>query len=277
MMSANTSNEPSNRYDPSAPQEQAALGRLTRAETTGLRLAILCRTLAMAAALIWYVGIALVAEGFDLRIDVGVALAFFTGLGVAHLTVIGTRLDRWWLKYVIYTFDVAGICALFVLIPISPSGDVPQIIAFRAYGIYYLFPIVAMACLSLSWRLVIWVGVMVAAGWWSAFLWIVSGMTKVYSWGDFPANPTRKDYEEIFLSLEFIGRGNRVEETGLLLVAALILALAVYRARRVFFAQIEAEREQVKERRGPRICDGYAWPFHSGRSRAYFDRGSLAP
>ena len=229
-------------------QQPSAYLRMERAEQAGLRLAIICRTAVTAAALIWIVGASVFYAAFEPRLAAIAALLLFTALGVAHLLVIGTAHDRWWLKYAIYTADTLGICALFALIPISRSEEIPQIIAFRAYGIYYLFPILAMACLSLSWRLVLWTGTVAVFGWWAAFAWVVAGMEKVYSWGDIPADASRQDYETIFLSIDFIGRGNRVEETGLLFAGAAILALAVYRARQVFFAQIAAEAAEQAER-----------------------------
>ena len=227
---------------------ESSLKRLDQAEQRGLRLAIACRTAVIGAALLCYVGASVFSDQAP-RLWGTFALMLFTLIGIAHLLVIGTRFDRWWLKYAIYTVDILGICAFFVIIPISRADEVPQIIAFRAYGIYYLFPIVVMTGLSLSWRLVVWSGMVAVAGWWAAFLVTVSGMDRTLSWGDLPLNATRADYETIFLSIDFIGRGNRMEETGFLLAGALILALAVYRARNVFFAQVAAEAEREDERR----------------------------
>ncbi|MFK7743944.1 MAG: adenylate/guanylate cyclase domain-containing protein [Roseobacter sp.] len=66
--------------------------------------------------------------------------------------------------------------------------------------------------------------------------------------GGHPENATRSDYERVFLSINFIGRGNRIEETAMLMFTALALAVAVYRARRVFFAQIASDLEWHRER-----------------------------
>ncbi len=221
--------------------------RLVQAERRGLRLAIFCRTVAVAAALAWFVA-GSVWVGYSLN-PLGVAaLLAFTVLGVVHLAIIGTRFDRWWLKFAVYAVDILGICALFALVPPSRNAEVPQIIVFRAYGIYYLFPLIALACLSLSWRLVAWSGFVAVVGWWATFAVVVGGMERRLSWGDLPEGAGREDYEAIFLSIDFIGTGNRVEETGLLFIAALVLALAVFRARRVFFAQIAAEAEREAER-----------------------------
>lgn len=222
--------------------------RLVKVEQTGLRLAIACRTLVTGLAFVWYVGTPIVFTGFEPRIAAIVVLLIFTAIGVAHLAAIGTRFDRWWMKYAVYALDTLSICAAFALIPISAADEVPQIIAFRAYGIYYLFPLVAISSLSLSWRLVIWTGAMCVIGWWGAFLWVATGIEQALSWADIPSDATRADYEQIFLSIDFIGRGNRIEETAMLLFSALALAVAVYRARGVFFAQVASELEWHRER-----------------------------
>ena len=221
--------------------------RLTRAEQDGLRLAILCRTLALAVMLAWFV-FATLAVGNTPRPWGMTALGLFVVIGAAYYFIIGTHLDRPWVKYLIYAVDMLGLCALFVLIPVSRAAEVPQIIAFRAYGIYFLVPVVAMAALSLSWHLVLWCGAVGAVGWWAAFLVVVRPMERTLTWGDMPDSPTRADHETIFLSIDFIGIGNRVEETGTLAITACIVALAVYRARKVFFAQLSAEAARETER-----------------------------
>ncbi|MEM7301811.1 MAG: adenylate/guanylate cyclase domain-containing protein [Pseudomonadota bacterium] len=231
--------------------------RLQKAEDNGLRLAIFCRTLAAGLAFTWYIS-AVVFLGQELRAWPLIAFLLFILIGVAHLGVIGTRHNRWWMKYVLYAFDILTICALFAIIPVSRVEEVPQIIAFRAYGIYYLFPIVALATLSLSWRLTLWAGVIVTIGWWGAFLWVTADMHSPLSWADMPAPATRADYETIFLSIDFVGRGNRLEETGLLMIGASILAVAVYRARQLFFAQMVAEEKRHEERlKRQRIADSF--------------------
>lgn len=233
--------------------------RLKQAERQGLRLAIICRTVAVGAAFAW-VGGAWAFLGFYPNPLVFVLLGAFTAIGIAHACVIGTRFDRWWMKYAIYLFDALGICLAFAFFPISRSAEVPQIIAFRAYGIYYLFPLVAMATLSLSPRLVLWTGAAVVAGWWAAFLLVVSAMERTLSWADLPPGASFAEYEAVFLSPDFIGRGNRVEETGFLFIATAILALAVSRARRVFRAQVKAqtERERVAETLGRYVPEAIA-------------------
>lgn len=223
------------------------LSRLARAEAQGLRLAITCRTLALIACAIFILASYQSVDRLPRSVGV-VALAIFVLIGVAYYPVIGSRWDRPWAKYLLYTLDILLLCACFVVIPVSPKYDVPQIIAFRAYGIYYLLPFIGLACLSLSWGLVVWSGVVTAVGWWLAFGIVVSGMERTLSWGDLPTNAATQDYEEVFLSTDFIGVGNRVEETGFVLILSVILAVAVYRARSIFFAQLQAEDEREAER-----------------------------
>ena len=228
--------------------ETQAQVRLTRAEQTGLRLALACRSAITGVAFIWYVLAAFLFPEASPRIVTIAMLLAFTTVGVVHMRIIGTRYDRRWIKYAVYGLDSFAICATFALIPISRADDIPQIIAFRSYGIYFLFPLLAMSCLSLSWRLVLWTGGAIIIGWWAAFLWVVAQMDSILSWADIPSNARRADYEITFLSMDFIGRGNRVEETGMILFAALALAVAVYRARAVFFAQVAADLEWRRER-----------------------------
>ncbi|WP_298812361.1 adenylate/guanylate cyclase domain-containing protein [uncultured Roseibium sp.] len=233
--------------------------RLLRAEQRGLRLAIICRTLVVGAAFLW-VGSSWVAFGFYPNPLVFGVLGAFTAVGIAHAAVIGTRFDRWWMKYAIYTVDILGICAVFAFLPLVQGETVPQILAFRAYGIYYLFPLIAMATLSLSPKLVLWAGGVAVAGWFAAFFIAISDLETTLSWSDLTPGATRADYEALFLSANFIGRGNRIEETGFLMIATLILALAVLRARRVFMAQVaaQAEREQIAATLGRYVPEAIA-------------------
>ena len=235
-------------YETSTSFREESQLLLTRAEQTGLRLALACRSAITGAAFFWYVFAAFLFPEVSPRYATIAVLLAFTAVGVAHLAVIGTSYDRPWIKFLIYALDVLAICATFALVPISRADDIPQIIAFRSYGIYFLFPLLAMACLSLSWRLVLWTGGVIIFGWWAAFTWIVAQMERHLSWSDIPFGATLHDYETVFLSIDFIGRGNRIEETGMVFFATLALAAAVYRARAVFFAQVAADLDRRRER-----------------------------
>jgi len=222
--------------------------RLIRAERNGLKLAIICRTFAIFLGGAYWIG-ATWNFGGGPKPSALLLIAASLAIGIVNYALIGTRHDQRWLKYLMYTADIAGVCAIFAFLPVSTSGDVPQIFAFRTFGNFYLFPLIAMACLSLSWRLVAWSGVVSLVGWWSAFGYVVSGMERRVSWSDLTPDPTLQDYLRLFSDPDFIEFGTRVQESGFLFVASMILALTVRRARRVFFAQIRAEAEREAARR----------------------------
>lgn len=251
---------------------RVALKRLLVAERQGLKLAVLCRTAVVGIGVLWLtVGWNL--AGFAPSSMALTALALFGIIGIASYTVIGTRYERWWLKYALYAIDILAVCAVFIVIPVSRfAPELPQVLAFRSFGVHYLFPLVAMACLTLSWRLVAWSGLTAVVGWWAAFGLAIADMDQRLSWRDLPPEPTADQYLSIFLSPDFVGYGTRLQETALLMIAALVLALAVYRARCVFVAQVEAEAERDRAVRtfGRFVPETIAEKLAS-------DRGALAP
>lgn len=219
--------------------------RLVAAERGGLRLAIACRTAVVALAFLWFLSWNL-ATGRAPSAAGLIGLAGLTALGLVHFALIGGRWDRPWIKFFVYGADMAAIGAVFAFAPLLGAGEVPQILAFRAYGVHYLFAPLALACLSLSPGLVLFAGAAGAASWWTAFLIAAAEVADPVSWSDLTREATPADYLAIVLSPDFLGRGNRIEETATLLAVAAILALAVARARRVFLAQVEAEAARAR-------------------------------
>ena len=248
-----------------------------RAERRGLRLAVVCRTVAFALALVWIVAAWASVDQTPYVWTIAVLL-LLTAAGVVAWWLVDPRRDVWWAKYALYALDVLAVCSLFAFFPVSRGADVPQIVAFRANGIHFLFPFVALASLSLSWRLVAWTGLVGVVGWWAAFLFVVSGMERTLSWGDMPLGADAAAYREVFLSFDFIGTGGRIQESGLLLIAALIMAVAVYRARLVFRAQIAAERERERERDArERVSRTFGRFVPPAVAQDLIDNGSLEP
>ena len=243
--------------------------RLIAAERTGLRIGTVCRTVTILLFLAW---ILVFSPSISTRI-VGVAiLSTFAAAGVAFYFVIGSRFDRAWMKYVLYALDFLAIAGLFAFAPVSLGGDVPQIISFRAYGAYYLLLPLALSTLSLNPYLVAWCGLIGSASWWSAFLLVVRDMERTVTWTDLPAGADRETYLSVFLDPDFIGVGNRIEETAFLMVSAIVLAIAVHRARRVLRAQIKAEADRafITKTFGEYVPEQVA-------AQIVADRASLAP
>ncbi len=227
------------------PNLSSAEEALLEAERRGLKLAIKGRTAALIVVALWFV--LATAGGPDPML--GLPILPFIMTGIIHHLLIASRHDRWWLKYVFFTIDVLALGSIVVLADLSRGGDVPQIIAFRAYGPYYALIMLPLAALSLSPGLLLWTGTMVCVAWWTAFVIVVSDMEQRVSWSDLPPGPTAQQYLDVFLSPNFIGTGNRIEETAFIMMTTLLLALAVHRARGVVRAHAESEaaRRQVEQ------------------------------
>jgi hypothetical protein len=96
-------------------------------------------------------------------------IAAFALLGMIHYAIIGSRHDRWWIKYLFITVDIVLLTAVLAFAPPSQGGDVPQILAFR-YNFDFLYLVLPVACFSFSPWMVIWSGGVICLCWWSAFL-----------------------------------------------------------------------------------------------------------
>lgn len=214
----------------SARADPVVAEALRRAEATGLKLAMAGRCLVLAVAGTWWIAS---RQAFDERVLYPLFfLALFFALGAVQYALIGRSWDRRWLKYLLFGLDIWAMGFVVAFGPLSLGGEVPQILAFRAYGPYYSLVLLGLAALALSPGLIVWCGAMIGASWWAAFLYIVSGMDRTLSWADLPPAPSAETYMAIFLDPDFIGRGNRIEETLFIFLTSLLLALAVHRARR---------------------------------------------
>lgn len=218
---------------------------LAAAERAGLKLAIKGRTLALLPVAGW-LGF---AGSFPGNLYGVLLVAAFISLGLLHYWLLNSGRERSWQRYVFLTVDIAALGAIAAFMPLSTGGDVPQIIALRAYGVTYLFLVLAVAALSLTPGLVLWAGGATIVALWSAFLWIVAGMERRVSWGDLPVGPSGEEYLAVFLDPDFVGTGNRIEESLFIALTAIILALAVHRARGVVRERAAAERQKARVQR----------------------------
>ncbi|MFD0916614.1 adenylate/guanylate cyclase domain-containing protein [Pseudahrensia aquimaris] len=239
--------------DPKYAFRVNALSRLASAERNGLKIAIALRTAVVGVGFLWWLSLTLALD-FTFRMSVIGVLGFYTVLGLVHYTVIGTRHDRPWLKFVVVTLDALGICAAFAFVPISNYDDIPQVLSIRIWGVHLLIPIIVLAGLTLSWRLVIWAGIICSVGWLALYLYTASGIATPLSWDDLSRQPTLADYQAVFLSIDFVGRGNRAVEIGIMLTVSIVLAVTVYRARQVFLNQLRFESQHASERQKRRLA-----------------------
>jgi class 3 adenylate cyclase len=213
---------------------------LAAAERRGLKTAVLGRNAVLVVLGLW-----MLAVGRPPGNVAGALLvALFVVTGFAYLRLMALELERPWHRYVFVAFDVAALAAAALFLPVSFGGDVPQIFVFRGFGVSVLFLVVAGAALTLMPRLVLWTGVAATLGLWVVFLAITLDMERTVSWSDLPPSPSREEYYAVVFDADFVGRGNRVIESLLLLSVAGLLALAVGRARAVARERAWADRQR---------------------------------
>ncbi len=222
-----------------SPVQADVDGMFDAAEQAGLKLAIKGRLSAIAV-----VGLLMaLTRGAERAPDFIAASLVFAILGIVHFKLIGSRFDRWWIKYAFLTLDVALLSIAVALLPPTPEAALPQIFMFR-FNIYpFYFIILGIAAFSFSPGLVLWTGAIGSAGWLGAFFWVFSQMGAPLEWTDVPDNPTPEQFMQVFLSPDFAATGSRAQEALIYLVVAALIAIVMRRARQTVQRQLEAERD----------------------------------
>jgi len=215
------------------------------AERSGIRLALLGRSVVLAVALAWLLAVTPLPRSLPgITIVAGLLV-----LGLLHLWLLGSGRERPWHRYLLAAIDFASLAWLAATQPLMQGAEVPQILLFRTYGVVYLFVFVALAALSLSPRYVLWVTLLAVLALWGVWLVTLGEVEQPLSWIDLPADATAEQYVALVLHPDFIGRGNRIEESLALLLSGGLLALAVRRARQLVRqrAAADAERRRALE------------------------------
>lgn len=214
---------------------------LRTAERDAARVVLWGRTLLLGLVAVWLTtGVFLYRP--TLLLGLSVVLAYMIA-GLLLLRLL--HHPRWRLfALALRTADIAGLGVLAVLGPLAAGADVPQIFVFRSYGIGYLMLFIALGALSLSPFIVIWSGLISLATLWGSFAWIVSGMDRTVSWRDFPEGGTAADYAAVLLDPDFIGTGNRVEDSFVIVACTAMIAFAVHRARRLIRDRVRLEQRR---------------------------------
>ena len=214
------------------------------AEQSGLRLAIIGRTVALVLLGAWLVGTR--ARDPSHALDYLLLLSFFAALGLAQYAVIGTRFDKRWVKYVFITLDIAILSALVATQPLfETAAGLPPVMMFRAPVFPFYFVILGVAAFSFSPGMVLWTGIAGALGWLAAFLHVAGGVDGSLNWREIPPNPTAEEVMAVVLDPNFGGLGGRLQEAVLLVVVAVLIAIVMWRARTTLRRQLEAERDRA--------------------------------
>lgn len=177
-------------------------------------------------------------------LELGAAIAGFAALGLIQFSLIASRYDRPWLKFGFITLDIGILSVLMATQPIYDGIDVPQVMLFRTSIFPLYFLILGFAAFSFSPGLVLWSGFVVVAGWLGAFAWATKDMPEQLSWSDIGSTPTTEHFLSIFLNANFVDSGGRVQESVAYLLAAVLIAVVMWRARRTVRWQLELDEEQ---------------------------------
>jgi len=214
-----------------------------RAEQTGLRLAIAGRTVALVMLGVWVIWSR--ADDPARVLAHGVALSAFIALGLAHYALIGTGLDRPWLKYAFAGLDITALSVLVATQPLYATAELPPTMLYRASMFEYYYIVLGLAAFSFSPGAVLWAGGAGAAGWLGAFAWRIRSQDRVLNWNDIPSRPDADQVVTVVLDPHFGGAGSRLQEALSLLLVAFLIAVVMYRARGTLTRQLEAERERA--------------------------------
>ena len=226
---------------PSSSQDDGN-ATLARTERAGLLLTLNIRT-ALVLFLMAFIG---GTQGFAVG-HFGVAVcSVFLISGLVYRWLVVRERDRDWMRYGFVALDAAMLAMVAAAVPLSLHGDVPQIFVFRVYGVKIFFFLVATSALSLSPRLVLWTGLASVAAIWGAWGWIVTGMETWVSWADITEERTAEKYIEIVLDPNHIALADRVLDSVVIILTAIVIAAAVQRARQMLRRQIQSERARAE-------------------------------
>ena len=215
---------------------------LADTERAGLAIVLTIRSVLIGVALLAIIG----TMGLDRGLFGASFALIFLFIGLGYRSIVRARRDRIWMRYAFITLDVVLLGLIIAFVPLSQTGDVPQIFVFRVYTIGAFFFLLATAALSLSPGLVLWSGSVIILTLWSAWAWIVWGMEHRVAWSDYALDPTPAKYVWIVLHPDMINLSTRVSDTIALLATALVTAAAVQRARDLLRTRIASERERAE-------------------------------
>jgi len=218
---------------------------LAAAERSGFRLLLLGRTAVLMLLLVWQLYALSIHGNPTGALLVGVLLA----AGLLVLSTLKTRYERRWHRFALVGLDVVAITLAACTLPLLLNAEVPRILLFRAYGTHLMPLLLIVTALSLMPALVLFTGLALTAGYWAVVSAIVAEQERLVSWSDLGDSPSPVQYVNLLMDVDFINWAQRFEETAALLLATLLLALAVGRARRAVqaFAQAERGRRRAEE------------------------------
>lgn len=228
-------------------------------ELAGLKLATHVRTASLAAIAVSF----FVLQDAQIKyVNIGV-LCVFAAIGYANLRIAQARGGQGWFSYAFFGLDVVLLTvALLVLNPMLHEDALPPTMMLRTgnFVFYYLF--VSLAALSYSPWLMVWAGLASAASWGGGTLY-VAGLPQTITMGRFPIPEGGWTNQAIY---ELLGNPNFLNpflwpgEVISIVIVSLVLAVVVWRSRRLVERQSAIARERANLSRyfPPNMVDQFA-------------------
>ncbi len=200
-------------------------------------------------------------------------LALFALIFVADYGLSRSRHARSWHPYLFSALGIA-LLAFTLVVPNPFVENWPTQMRLRFGNFVYMIVFLTPIALSYSPRLMLWSGFAAVVAWGVGVAWVVA-LDGTVTWLDMPDRgrvPTSDELLAFFLQPGFVDLEARVQEIIVVLLVAGVLALVVWRSRRLVMRQIAVARERANLARyfPPTVVDQLAdldEPFGEVRSQ----------
>ncbi len=239
-------------------------------ERRGLDLAIKARLFALVAVQLWLI----YALPHFYALFHHLFIGLFLALGLTQMLLLRSRFDRWWHKYLFAALD--GILLSAILLAPNPflAEAAPAPMALRYANIIFYFVFLAGVALTYSPALVLWTGCSAMLAWGAGVFWLAQLDGVITS-----HDPLWQDAESldktiaVFLQPDFLHVNLQIKKIFVVLLISGLLAIVVWRARRLVRSQVGAERARTNLARyfSPNLVDQLAAqdePLSSERRQA---------
>lgn len=187
-----------------------------------------------------------------------VLTAVFGLLGVLQYRIAISRHHAQWHKYVWIFLDIGLVS--FIILGGNPGLEeqFPLSERLRYPNFDYLYLVAAVLALSYTPRAVVWIGISAVICWGIGVIWIISQpeIHTEFTYPNFRQLPAT-ERTEVSNSRFFVNISARIQEFFIMLTFAGVLAAAGWRARRLVYRQVTAERARANLSRyfSPAIVD----------------------
>ena len=227
-------------------------------ELAGLKLATQARLVAVAVIAVW----AFFQLGFPAVFYFEIILSLFAVNGITIYGLSCSRFGRPWLNYLLLALDIS-LLTVALVVPNPMTEDLyPSQLRLRFGTFVYYFVFVALMALSYSPKLVLWTGFASALAWGAAVVWVISkpGTLTWFAHLQMERRLSAGEALTVFLDPHFVDIDARIAEVIVVMLVSGMLAVVVWRSRRLVIRQASAARERANLSRyfPPNIVDQLA-------------------